>query len=233
MTGRIPLEVTTMNIGTISRQALRAVSGESVENRILVSKKIIKEIEDTPNEASHRLCQDLRATLKSVITDPSATGEQVHECGSLLARVRAFDPRRNPKATNAVEPAELDPVKPRSLAPPVPDGFERGFVDPIAAVERVTAKFGQQQPSWTDLWHIDLLQTAIGGGIAVDEHSVRQLWHAMVYDFKERLGCVEGSLVPQAKWITSSICAFANKHGISIPTPNCFSSVFDELSFRS
>jgi hypothetical protein len=219
-----------MNLGTISRQALRATSGESLENRILIAKKVIKEIEVTPSESSHRLCADLRATLKSVTSDPNATGEQVHECGSLLARVRAFDQRRN-KSTDEAEPAKVNPVTPRP-SPATPDGFIRGFVDPIAAVSRVAAKYGERQPPWSDVGHADLLRTAIGEGVTVDEHSVRQLWYSLAYDFIERLKGVEDALPPEVRRLTAAICAFANKHGISIPTANCFTNVGQELSFR-
>jgi hypothetical protein len=218
-----------MNVGTISRQALRAVSGESLENRILVSKKIIREIEDTPSEASHRLCQDLRATLKSVTTDPRATGEQLHEVGSLLARVRKFDPRRNPKEPHEVEPAKPDPVKPGHSVPRVSDGFTRGFIDPIAAIARVTFKYGSHPPPWNTGNQVEVLRTALGD-VGLDANAVRQLWLTLAHDFKERL--VGSDTAPQTKCILACICAHANRNQIALPTPNCL-NLIEELAFRS
>jgi hypothetical protein len=218
-----------MNIGTISRQALRAVARESIENRLLVSKKIIKEVEDTPNEASHRLCQELRATLKSVATGTNATGEQVREAGSLLARVRAFDPRRNPKEPHEVEPAKLEPVKSRPSVPRVSDGFTRGFIDPIAAIARVTFKYGSHPPPWNTRNQVEVLRTALGD-VGLDANAVRQLWLTLAHDFKERL--VGSDMAPQTKCILACICAHANQNQIVLQTPNCL-NLSEELAFRS
>jgi hypothetical protein len=114
-------------------------------------------------------------------------------------------------------------------SPPIPDGFERNFIDPREAICRVTAKYGEQQPPWTPIGQTDFLQTALGA-IVLDEHSVRQLYLALAYDFKERLAC--GDTVPQTNWILASICAHAIRNSIAIPTPNCF-TLMEEFSFRA
>jgi hypothetical protein len=89
-----------------------------------------------------------------------------------------------------------------------------------------------QQPPWTDIENEKLLQTALGD-IPLDAHAVIQLFLSLAYDFKERLGAVDGSMQPQASWITACICAFVNRRGISIATPNCFANIIEELAFRS
>jgi hypothetical protein len=67
--------------------------------------------------------------LKSVTTDPSATGEQVHEVGSLLARVRAFDPRRTRPIEVAPEKNDLTKKK----DPPGDPDYGRKLMEEIYA----------------------------------------------------------------------------------------------------
>jgi hypothetical protein len=218
-----------VNIGTVARTALKAVKNESIESRLLVSKKIIKDLEDLPNEASFRLCRDLRAVLKSVTKDPQASADQIGDAGSLLARTRDLDPRSNPKEED--EPVEQESTKPEP-PPKISDGFEPGFLDPIASVARVVGHYGSTRPRWTPLENERLLQVALGS-IPLDAHSVVQLWLGLSYDFKTRLNFDESSVFPQSLWITAAICQYVNTRHIYVPRANCFTNVIEEVSFRA
>jgi len=57
----------------------------------------------------------------------------------------------------------------------VPDGFERGLIDPIAAIARVTFKYGSKQPPWNTGNQVEVLRTALGD-VPLDTNAVRQLW---------------------------------------------------------
>ena len=214
-----------MNIGIVARTALRAVQSDSIENKILVSKKIIRDLEDHPNEASFRLCRDLRAVLKSVAKDSEASAERISDAGSLLSRVQKLDPR-NQKP----EPVRLDrdeTIKPKA---PICDGYEHGFIDPVASLFRVITQYGSTQPKWTPLENENLLQVALGD-VPLGTYSVVQLWLTLAYDFKNRLKCVTSAVLPQSHWITAAICEYVNTRQIHVPTPNCFENVLEELAF--
>jgi hypothetical protein len=235
-----------VNIGTVARTALKAVQNESLENKILVSKKIIKDLEDNPNEASFRLCRDLRGILKAVTRDTNATGDQITDAGSLLARNKKLDPRHEPKLTGEGEQSDdfvrrkrgydfeaehREFLKPKPPTPKVPDGFDPGFLNACDAIGRVRLRYSQL-PVWTAVEQETLLQVALGE-IPLSVHAVQQLWLSLAYDFKERLGAVDGSMSPPSAWITACICAFVNRRGIAIPAPLCFTSFFEELAFRA
>jgi hypothetical protein len=232
-----------MNTGRICRQALRTVSTESLESRILVTKKIIRELEDVPGEVSHRLCADLRAVLKSVTSDPSASAETLYECGSLLARVRKLDPRRNSKGVNDAEPDDLDPtakrrerVKSNPPASRESDGYQPGFIIITESLFRVSVKY-PQKPKWTQVENETILTVALGN-IPLEPHAAQQLWLAFGYDWKRLGGCFEAGkhfsnlMSPQAGWIQDAICSFANCNEIPLPTPNIF-SITDDIAWRS
>jgi hypothetical protein len=229
-----------MNTGAISRTALRAVQDESIENKILVSKKIIIEIQNTPSEASVRLAADLRKILKSVTKDADASAEQIHEAGALLTRIvdprrrRGQDPETALRSTERLPKFDEDGwLEDKKLKTPetIPDGFDRS-INANEAVARVAGKYGSQQPSWTDVRHQEVLQIALGETL-LDERSVVQLYLGLAYDFVERLKCNEAEVPPQSRWLSASICAYALKQGIRVPTPNCFTNPFDELKFRA
>ena len=116
--------------------------------------------------------------------------------------------------------------------PKAPDGFEPGFLDPVASVSRVTARYGSTRPKWTPLENEKLLQVALGD-VPLNAHSVVQLWLSLSYDFKIRLNCVESSMLPQSLWITAAICEYVNTRHIHVPTANCFENVIEELAFRA
>jgi len=217
-------------------KALESSLQQDLDTRILLCRKNIAAVEKRDLKGTHRVCQMFRRVLASCTEDPHATSEQIQAVSELYGRVRAFDPRRNPKGHE--EPDDLDSVaehrervKPKPPAPPVPDGYQAGFINVNEILDRVAVKY-KQQPPWTDLANEQLLQVALGEGVPLTEHSVRQLYLSFAYDFMGRLKGIDGSLAPQAKWVTASICAVAKKHGISIPAPNCFTNPLDELCFR-
>jgi hypothetical protein len=181
--------------------------------------------------------------------DPQATSETLQIAADFKARVKAFTPKRGAKgAETESPPAGIEPVPVRSRRPKfdevawledqklkscelmiLPDGFYRS-VNAIEAVSRVSIKYGSQQPSWTDLANDELLQVALGD-IPLNEQSVVQCYLSLAYDFKERLNAIGGPLALQTKWLTSAICAYARKHAIAVPVPNCL-TMHEELSFR-
>jgi len=83
-----------MNLSVVSRAALKAVAIESFENRLHICGKIIRDFEKQPNECSHRVCNELRAVLKSVQKSATASADEVTQAGALLLRLKPIDPRR-------------------------------------------------------------------------------------------------------------------------------------------
>src|SRR5260221_9445786 len=83
-----------MNIASNARDALRAVANESAENKIHRCRKVIIDLEKSPEEVSHRVCGDLRKVLTSVKESTESFAEQVAQAGALLLRVKDIDPRR-------------------------------------------------------------------------------------------------------------------------------------------
>jgi len=210
-------------------KALEAVLSENLDSRLLLLKKNIAAVENENLKSTHRLCRAMRLVISSVKANPAVTPEQRQLCAEYSGRVRNFDPRRNRSRPDEVEPAELDPVKPRPSSPPVPDGFIRGLIDPVAAIARVSFKHGSQQPPWNTDNQVEVLRTALGD-VPLDTNAVRQLWLTLAYDFKERL--VGSDTAPQTKCILACICAHANRNQIALPTPNCL-NLIEELAFRS
>jgi hypothetical protein len=231
-------------IASTIEKALAACLTEPIDSRLKLLGDTINAVERRDLKGTNRLCGRLTALISSLKKEPSASSEQLSRLAGYAVRVRAFNPRRTAKQSQdeamrgrssriqAPDHAEwFDEQRKKILSvPPVEDGFIRGLVDPIAAVDRVRLKYSQQPP-WTFIEQEKLLQTALGD-IPLDTHAVRQLWLALAYDFSERLKCAEDSLTPEIRWITSSICAYANRYGISIPTANCFTTFFEELAFR-
>ena len=217
-----------MNLGVVARTALKAVQSESIENKILVSKKIIRDLEDHPNEASFRLCRDLRAVLKSVAKDSEASAEQISDAGTLLSRVQKLDPR-NQKA----EPVRSDrdeSIKPKD---PVPDGYDEKFINVGDCIDRVTNTYSTP-PRYTDLENQRLLETFLGDSTPLDEHSARQIWLHLSAEFKARCGSYEKpftKIFPQViVSVQTALCEFANSRGIKLPNSNLL-SIGDSIGF--
>jgi hypothetical protein len=97
-----------MNISTNARDALRAVANESAKNKIHRCRKIIVDLEKNPEEASHRVCGDLRKVLTSVKNSPESFAEEVAAAGDLLLRVKAIDPRRQKRIADETEENVID-----------------------------------------------------------------------------------------------------------------------------
>jgi len=144
-------------------------------------------------------------------------------------------------AVSAVPPASLAPGLQTAQAEPVgtcepkeSDGFIRGLVDPEAAIQRVIdAGYIAIPRGATD---DKLLQAALGD-VPLNDESVKQLWLAFAYDFKERLGGgtrkTGSDIMPApARWILACVCSYANPRQLQIPTPNIF-TVFEDVAFRS
>jgi hypothetical protein len=239
---------------SIVQQAIEAGFLEPIDARLTLLGKTVTAVEQKQLKATNRLCGSLTKLIRSIKSDASASSEQIERLADYAVRVRAFNPRIVGKQTDTEFEEEglprstssrgigrlyppdhaewFDEQRRKILSvPPVEDGFVRGFVDPFAAVDRVRLKYSQQPP-WTFIEQEKLLQVALGE-TPLSAHAVQQLWLSLAYDFSERLECAEGSLTPETKWITSSICAYANRYGISIPTANCFTNFFEELAFRA
>jgi hypothetical protein len=114
-----------------------------------------------------------------------------------------------------------------------PDGFQCGFIDPQAAVDRVVAAGYKEIPKGAS--DSNLLQAALGD-VPLDEKSVGQLWLTLGYWFKEKFGGApaKGSNVMPgpARWIMACICGYANPRYIKIISPNVF-TFEDSAAFRS
>lgn len=115
-----------------------------------------------------------------------------------------------------------------------PDGFQRGLIDPEAAIARVLCAGYKKIPDGAK--DTNLLQVALGE-VPLDEKSVAQLWLTFGYWFKEVLGGGpgrDGSVImpAQSRWIVACICGYANPRHIGIPTPSIFSFA-DDLAFRT
>lgn len=231
-----------MNLSVVSRQALKTLVSESIDEQLHVLGKVIRDFEKIPDESSHRLCQDLRAHLGRIRFASESKPDQVRAALDLLKRVKTFDPRRakieedREREEEAANPGrhEYDPedrlqqaiAKSRlESSKPVLDGYEPSFVNAVEAVGRIT---GLQKSQWSDTDHTEVLQTALGD-LVLDDHSVRQLWLAIANGFHD-------GLFPNKEHeaLLSHLVAFANQSKISLPTPNCFvGSIREELEFRS
>jgi hypothetical protein len=86
-------------------KALEAVLSENLDARLVLLKKNIAAVENQNLKSTHRLCGAMRLVISSVKSDPAVTSEQLQLCAEYSGRVRAFDPRRNPK------PIEVAPKK--------------------------------------------------------------------------------------------------------------------------
>ena len=67
-----------MNFGSTSLRLLEALPvAEPPRSKLLACKKIVRTLrDDLPNEATHRLCQKLRALLKGVVEDTQSTTDE-------------------------------------------------------------------------------------------------------------------------------------------------------------
>jgi hypothetical protein len=114
-----------------------------------------------------------------------------------------------------------------------PDRFQRGLIDPQAAVDRVVAAGYKEIPKGAS--DSNLLQAALGD-VPLDEESVGQLWLTLGYWFKEKFGGApaKGSNVMPgpARWIMACICGYANPRHTKIISPNVF-TFEDSAAFRS
>lgn len=217
-----------MNLGVVARTALKAVQNESIENKILVSKKIIRDLEDHPNEASFRLCRDLRAALKAVTKNPQASAEQISDAGSLLSRVQKLDPRNH--NTKPVRPDRDETIKPKA---PIFDGFEPGFMNVNEAIGRVTITYNAPQ-RYTDLENQRLLETFLGDSTPLDEKSAEQIWLHLSAEFKARGGSYEKTFTsifpPVIVAVQTALCHFVNSRNIAVPDSNAL-SLTDSFGF--
>jgi len=109
-----------MNISVVSRQALKAVVNEPNENKLHIAAKVIRDVEKIPDESSHRLCQDLRAVLRSVQKAQDASASQVALAGTLLLRVKEIDPRRRLAADEVEEVIDDTPIVAGTSASQIP-----------------------------------------------------------------------------------------------------------------
>jgi hypothetical protein len=120
------------------------------------------------------------------------------------------------------------------VAPPPPpkelDGYERGFLDAEVMVKAVREAF-PTRPAADDT---QILKVALAD-VSLNERSAKQVWLTLGYWFKEKLNCVSKfseSAPPQAIWIQTALCFYANSRKIDIPTPDVF-TFLDDIKFRS
>jgi len=110
-------------------------------------------------------------------------------------------------------------------------GFQRGLVDPQAAIDRVAAVY-RAMPRGAD--DPKLLELALGDN-TLDETTVMLLWLSFAYWYKEVLNAAgAGSdIMPQpARWIMACCCSFINTRHIAVPAPSGLSSA-EYVAFRS
>ena len=229
------------NLSTLAREALRQVEGASITKRILVSRKVICDLERQPDEASLRVCADLRKVLLSVTTDAEASPEQVKDTKGLLIRVRTINPR-NQRDNDEVSIEELETTNRRIATPdpskyerPVvptpkrePDGYDSSFIEGgiNAAIERVISKGYSADMSIKQ--HEPFLQTALGSR-TLDALAADQLWLALSYAWKERWN---QKLAPMAKKLQTAVLSYSNPKGFQIHEPDCLSFV-ESIDFLS
>lgn len=137
-----------MNISSNARDALRAVANESPENKIHRSRKIIIDLEKNPDETSHRVCQDLRSTLRSVQMSETASADEVAEAGALLLRVKEIDPRRLKRiADETGQDVEEDEASP--VVAGISESQKGSLISYDELSRRITSKMGH--PIWLQL----------------------------------------------------------------------------------
>jgi hypothetical protein len=112
------------------------------------------------------------------------------------------------------------------------DGFQRGLIDPEAAVARILAAGYRQIPRGAD--DPKLLQVALGN-IPLTDDTARQLWLTLAYYWKETLGGKQNGsdiMPPASRWILACLCHWVNTNHIQIHNPSCFSFA-DSIAFSS
>jgi len=234
------------NLSTLAREALRQVEGASITKRILVSRKVICDLERQPDEASLRVCADLRKVLLSVTTDAEASPEQVKDTKGLLIRVRTINPR-NQRDNDEVSIEELETTNRRIATPdpskyerPVvptpkrePDGYDSSFIEGgiNAAIERVISKGYSADMSIKQ--HEPFLQAALGLSRVLDASAAEQIWLALSYAWKERWN---QKLAPMVKKLQTAVLTYLNlkakNEGFQIHEADCLSFV-ESIDLRS
>jgi hypothetical protein len=240
------------NVSSNGRIALRAVQNDPPAEKLTRCKKIVVPLENnTPNETSDRILEDLRRILRTVQKTKDASSEEVAQAGDLLLRVKALGVRREEfrSAKNGTEGAEevsieeLETTNRRSATPdpakyerPVvptpkrePDGYDSTFLEGgiDGAIERVIAK--GYTPEMPIKQHEAFLQTALGSSKTLDALAVDQIYLAIAYNWKQRWN---QKLAPMVKKLQTSVLSYANPRGFQIHEPDCLSFV-ESVDFGS
>lgn len=221
---------------SIAIKSVKAVLDKPIDARLGLVKSILPTVENGAVKITEPLCRALIKALTTVVRCPDVTPEQLALAVQCRARVDSFDPR-NPE-NKKVRVAEQSSLKPKVEAPtpPVTDGFESEFLNINEAIARVEIKYGNAQPRYTDWENQKVLQVFLGDGVPINEHSCRQAWLALAYEFKARGGSYERKFEtvfpPQAEWVKTAICSVGNqnKFQIGTPPPSCL-TIMEELGF--
>jgi hypothetical protein len=178
--------------------------------------------------------EDRMNLLKQVLGDRTVTVENVKALHTALRAKNAqgWSLTKFPAFRIAEEFLKAQGVAPEEEKKE-PDGFQRGLIDPEAAVARVVAAGYDALPKGCS--DTNILRVALGD-VPLDDKSVAQLWLTLGYWFKEVLGGgpKEGSKImpAPARWIIACICGYANPRHIEIRDPNIF-TFSDAVAFRS
>lgn len=92
-----------MNFSPLAERAIKSVQSATIAERLHTASKVLYDCERQPKEVTRTLAAALRKLLTPIITDETATAEQILHVRDMLARTGKIDPRRKGKRVATVE----------------------------------------------------------------------------------------------------------------------------------